>query len=191
MGPGTSLARTKVTRCLVGTPGITYKYLGLRMFVAPWKGEEASSYAKKIRKASKKLEKRAVKHGAKPRRCRFNLTLINRMAPDALNGGQSSSSNDLGVPVSVSWHADSSLQDYSTISVYVAEHAASESNFAKKPTKEKPQVGGGGGGGGEPWKLALRVVHHVEGPGMRAAAAAAAASSSSSSASSSNNVTSS
>ena len=126
MGPGTSLARTKVTRCLVGTPGITYKYLGLRMFAAPWKGEEASSYAKKIRKASKKLEKRAVKHGAKPRRCRFNLTLINRMAPDALNGGQSSSSsNDLGVPVSVSWHADSSLQDYSTISVYVAVHAAS------------------------------------------------------------------
>ena len=59
MGPGTSLARTKVTRCLVGTPGITYKYLGLRMFAAPWKGEEASSYAKKIRKASKKLEKRA------------------------------------------------------------------------------------------------------------------------------------
>ena len=29
----------------------------------------------------------------------------------------------------VSWHADSSLQDYSTISVYVAEHPAARQNF--------------------------------------------------------------
>ena len=35
MGPGTPLARTRVTRCLIGAPGITYKYLGLRMFAFP------------------------------------------------------------------------------------------------------------------------------------------------------------
>jgi hypothetical protein len=31
-GLNTRVARTFVTRCLVGEPGITYKYLGLRMF---------------------------------------------------------------------------------------------------------------------------------------------------------------
>ena len=36
MGPGTPLAVTKVTRTCVGDPGITYKYLGLRMFAHPW-----------------------------------------------------------------------------------------------------------------------------------------------------------
>ena len=39
MGPGTPLARTRVTRCLIGAPGITYKYLGLRMFALPWAGK--------------------------------------------------------------------------------------------------------------------------------------------------------
>ena len=30
------LTRTSVTRCLVGAPGSTYKYLGLRLFSHPW-----------------------------------------------------------------------------------------------------------------------------------------------------------
>ena len=41
MGPGTPIARTRVTRCLIGKRGITYKYLGLRMFAHPWSGPEA------------------------------------------------------------------------------------------------------------------------------------------------------
>ena len=36
MGLGTKLAPTFVTRTLVGENGITYKYLGLRMFAHPW-----------------------------------------------------------------------------------------------------------------------------------------------------------
>jgi len=35
-GLGTKLAKTLVTRCLVGDAGVTYKYLGLRMFSIPW-----------------------------------------------------------------------------------------------------------------------------------------------------------
>jgi hypothetical protein len=36
MGLGTKVAKTFVSRCLVGEPGCTYKYLGLRMFSYPW-----------------------------------------------------------------------------------------------------------------------------------------------------------
>ena len=58
MGPGTALARTRVTRCLIGKPGSTYKYLGLRMFAHPWSGDEVSEACAALRKLSKKLEKR-------------------------------------------------------------------------------------------------------------------------------------
>jgi hypothetical protein len=36
LGLGTKLAPTFVRRTLVGENGITYKYLGLRMFAHPW-----------------------------------------------------------------------------------------------------------------------------------------------------------
>ena len=45
MGPRTRCARTFVTRCLVGEPGITYKYLGTRMFAHPWCGDHVASRA--------------------------------------------------------------------------------------------------------------------------------------------------
>ena len=35
-GLNTKLAKTLVSRCLVGDAGITYKYLGIRMFSIPW-----------------------------------------------------------------------------------------------------------------------------------------------------------
>lgn len=50
--------------------------------------------------------------------CAFNLTLINDMDPDRPSAGLREEPNyDMGL-VSVSWHADSSLQQNSTISVY-------------------------------------------------------------------------
>ena len=63
--------------------------------------------------------------------------------------------------VSVSWHADSSLQDYSTISVYVAEHDAGQSNFDAASSAPNPPRA-------QPWHVALRLVRDVEGPTMRA-----------------------
>ena len=41
MGLGTNCSKTFVTRTLVGEPGITYKYLGLREFAHPWNPNEA------------------------------------------------------------------------------------------------------------------------------------------------------
>ena len=38
---GSILSRTFVQRCLVGEPGITYKYLGLRLFAHAWSGSNA------------------------------------------------------------------------------------------------------------------------------------------------------
>ena len=35
-GLGTKIAKTLVTRCLVGDEGITYKYLGLRLLSIPY-----------------------------------------------------------------------------------------------------------------------------------------------------------
>ena len=126
MGPGTPLARTRVTRCLVGKPGITYKYLGLRMFAFPWSGEGAQPAYKKLCKVSQKLEGRATKHGADPAQCGFNLTLVNRMRPEDPAHAKQEKVFNMGA-VAVSWHADSSLQDHSTISVYVAEHSVDKS----------------------------------------------------------------
>ena len=84
-GLGSKLAKTYVTRCLVGEAGTTYKYLGLRMFSYPWNPNEigSSEYTVKIgdlnktlidktRNLLKDLKRESV--GS----CEYNLTLINR-----------------------------------------------------------------------------------------------------------------
>ena len=55
MGAGTRLAKTRVTRCLIGVPGITYFYLGLRMFAHPWSGKGASAACKAMGELSSEL----------------------------------------------------------------------------------------------------------------------------------------
>lgn len=83
-GLGTKTAMTYVTRCVVGDPGTTYKYLGLRMFSIPWtKGSVGSSDSSveigrlnqmMISKSEELLAKRGKDCGS----CQYNLTLINR-----------------------------------------------------------------------------------------------------------------
>ena len=163
MGPGTALARTRVTRCLIGKPGSTYKYLGLRMFAHPWSGDEASEACKELRKLSKKLEDRAVTQGgARDGTSCFNLVLLNRMAPEELRAAKREKVYGMG-PLSVAWHADSSLQDFTAISVYVAHHPASQRTFDSPAPAPQPS-----GAPERAWRVALRVVHDVEGPTMRA-----------------------
>ena len=163
MGPGTPLARTRVTRCVIGEPGITYKYLGLRMFAYPWRGDSATEPLLTLRKLSRKLTKRAEKNGgADAARSEFNIVLLNRMAPEDEEEGKPEKVFGMGA-VSVSWHADSSLQDFSTISVYVAEHDAGLDNFPDAPLDTGPAAPRK-----QPWQVALRVVRDVEGPTMRA-----------------------
>lgn len=83
-GLGTKTAKTFVTRCLVGDPGTTYKYLGLRMFSIPWdENESPSKYAVAVGRFNKEMiahSTELLKSSNKPKvgACNYNLTLINR-----------------------------------------------------------------------------------------------------------------
>lgn len=131
LGLGTALARTHVRRCLVGEPGTTYKYLGLRMFAHPWRDVPASyecaDALRGVKTLDEALRKRCRAFGA--RNCEFTVALVNCMdASDAKQG------------TAVSWHADSCLEDGSTIAVYAT---------------------------GEDWRLGVRVRRDSQGPGRR------------------------
>ena len=137
------------TRCLVGEAGITYKYLGLRMFAHPWDAtadDTRPSFAT-VGRLNTTLIKRsvAILRGTARQEvgsCQYNLTLINRCFP----------SDEIKLKLeplfekdkaTVSWHADSSLEHYSSIAVYHATQA---------------------GDGDDSWRIALRVLPHAEGP---------------------------
>lgn len=148
-GLGTKVARTFVSRCLVGEPGSTYKYLGLRMFAHPWTAsvDGSSDVFTAIGELNEVMRQRARKLcGALGRpatgSCDFNLTLINRCFPEAdiKLKKEPLFEKDL---CSVSWHADSSLEHYSTIGCY---------HYHRLDANAKP------------WRVALRVVPNAEGP---------------------------
>ena len=58
LGLGTKLAKTYVERILVGQPGITYKYLGSRMFAYPWdyQSQSSTNYTVQIKKMNDALK---------------------------------------------------------------------------------------------------------------------------------------
>ena len=213
MGPGTPLAVTKVTRTCVGDPGITYKYLGLRMFSHPWTDEAAptdsassavSNAYTLLRRQNEALDERSqrcLEREGKGGSTHFSLTLINRMDPTGLKPDLKDEPEFGMGKVSVSWHADSSLVHESTIAVYCVHRGDNgawllplESNEETKKRKlreekeakkaaaaaarKKHKVEGGqaqpgatGGSGlakDKAWRVALRVVHDIEGPNSRA-----------------------
>ena len=89
-GLGTKIARTFVTRCLVGEPGITYKYLGLRMFAYPWDGSDVIPSFAAIGQLNQALSKRSTVLLGNLKKeevgsCAYNLTLINRCFPKDSN----------------------------------------------------------------------------------------------------------
>jgi alpha-ketoglutarate-dependent dioxygenase FTO len=160
-GLGTKCAKTYVTRCLLGASGTTYKYLGLRMFAYPWDLASGSGDNPVVAKAvetvgamNQSLTERSQHHlshlsakrqarGDDPCRGRagFDIALINRME----NSSNLKQEPSLGEgKCSVSWHADSSLEHYSTIAVY--------------HTLDQPPTADGA------WSVALRVAPHSEGP---------------------------
>lgn len=84
-GLNTKIAKTYVSRCVVGEPGMTYKYLGLRLFAYPWAAGElgATQETTEIGRLNQMLIdrtsallKQKVSHDAGS--CQYNLTLINR-----------------------------------------------------------------------------------------------------------------
>jgi alpha-ketoglutarate-dependent dioxygenase FTO len=141
-GLGTPCAKTYVTRCLVGEPGTTYKYLGLRMFASSWNNNNNN---KKERTTTTSTQEKnesqdplQIMYQLKQvlrQRSRHYLDELQRQRQDALLRGR----NDFDICLvnrmeyssrlkleptmqqhrcAVSWHADSSLEHYSTIAVY-------------------------------------------------------------------------
>mmetsp|Transcript_2131 Transcript_2131/g.3059 ORF Transcript_2131/g.3059 Transcript_2131/m.3059 type:complete len:523 (+) Transcript_2131:140-1708(+) len=162
---GQRVSQTFVRRCLIGNPGSTYKYLGLRLFSHPWslhsehdnvKMEQVESlvelgYSTRHAEAltqmghlnkilMEKTEKQLDVHvPAETLRgsSDYSLTLVNRMEPTTVKHNLKKDPI-LHYKASVSWHKDSGLQDFSSIAVY---HT----------------ILGGTINEGVPWRVALRV----------------------------------
>ncbi|CAK4082188.1 unnamed protein product [Aphanomyces euteiches] len=146
MAGGKHLSRTFVRRTLVGDYGITYKYLGLRIFAHVWDKPHCAPVFKSLYQLNQRMIER-TKRSMKPTPplCDYNLTLINYMEPDnPMLGLKADPTYDMG-KVSVSWHADSSLQDYSSIGVY---HSLLGNKKKKAPCD---------------WRIAMRLSPEVPG----------------------------
>lgn len=152
LGINTPLATTKVKRCLVGVPGTTYKYLGLRMFALPFCDDDEPFRLLKVcnnkmkEKTRKLLQSRGTQGGAD-----YDILLINKCfsssSPEQVKlKPEPIFKEDLA---SVSWHADSMLQPFSSIGVY---------NYVDEASK---------GHGGEDWRIGLRVTENIEGPSKK------------------------
>jgi alpha-ketoglutarate-dependent dioxygenase FTO len=180
-GLGTKVAKTFVTRCLVGDPGITYKYLGLRMFGHPWtEGEVGATQAtidvgKRNQDLIQHTEKLLKESGREEvGSCQYNLTLINRCFPDGCDKVVLKEEPLFKKEkCTVSWHADSSLDHYSTIGVY---HCTKEREVGSGPVSVKPQkfndkkhkangtIPSAASANSGLWELSMRLHFNAEGP---------------------------
>lgn len=138
-GLGGKCVPTIVKRCLMGDPGATYKYLGLRMFALPW------SKVPEVDHLNRYLEERTLHHlignNTPSSNHKYHVTLINQMNPRYHRPEPMFQEQ-----CSVSWHADSSLDHFSTIAVY---QTISQDNK---------------GDDFKDWEVALRVTRDAQGP---------------------------
>ena len=177
-GLGTKCAKTYVTRCLLGERGTTYKYLGLRMFSHPWDASDSDVSDESLLDALRTIaqlnntltdrsethlsaldEKRRDRGVSQPTikgRAKFDISLINRMVTSEDLKPEPMTSKGR---CTVSWHADSCLEHYSTIGVYHTLFEDSVDGNDDGGCKKKPSLDGSG------WSVALRVAHDSEGPG--------------------------
>jgi len=136
------MTKTSVTRTLVGNPGSTYKYLGLRLFSHPWSdvdergerqtlrdlgySEDIASALLTIGRINTELVDRTntlLKRHVEPFQpvilpANFSLTLINKMEPSSTKKDLKRETLLGGRKISVGWHRDSGLKDFSSICVY-------------------------------------------------------------------------
>jgi alpha-ketoglutarate-dependent dioxygenase FTO len=191
MPGGKRCTRTVVSRTLVGEPGSTYRYLGLRLFSHPWRDVDdagdatttrttttgagggggtlrdlgyspgvasallsmGNANASLITRTSDVLDSHVshnrVGPGGMVGSAEYNLTLVNKMEPDAAGTKRD---HDYGMgKVSVGWHRDSGLQDFSSIAVYQTltttnSRAASKSKKTGKTTTPSPKMTHGDNG---------------------------------------------
>lgn len=186
-GLGTRCAKTYVTRCLLGDEGTTYKYLGLRMFAHPWSVKPTSRQGlgslddalTEISKLNGKLTERTKHHlndlemKRKGRlgfhngeshvsgRAKFDVALINRMVNSPDLKLEPTKKKD---KCSVSWHADSSLEHYSSIGVYQTIISDNEKKDSKNELVDEVQKQKRENEFAKRWSIAMRVAHDSEGP---------------------------
>ena len=169
-GLGTKVTRTYVTRCLVGCAGITYKYLGLRMFAFPWIPGEigCTDELAEIGRLNAVLADRTLSILQDSKKTepygshRYNLTLINRCFADDGSSQVVLKEEPLfgNDRITVSWHADSSLQHYSSIAVYHFTNAKSNGNGKSEGRGQQDCDED------QSWRIALKVSPNAEGPGV-------------------------
>jgi hypothetical protein len=163
-GLGTPCAPTYVTRCLLGDAGSSYKYLGLRMFAHEWPSAMAQLRHHVTTRTAHHLSSLSRSRPVQGRAC-YDVCLVNCMSRSSGGGAASNfkvdattASTTAAPPLrtTVSWHADSSLQHFSTIAVYhtiVPGDDDDNDNERKVTTTAQHE-----------WSVALRVAHHSEGP---------------------------
>ena len=175
------LTRTSVTRTLIGAPGSTYKYLGLRLFSHPWVDVDEDGNAKnmsnkvgstlrdlgyplkttnsliKMGRANKflieeshKLLDEFVSPNVEPiglvGSADYNLTLVNKMDSTTKKRDlKKESAYGMG-KVSVGWHRDSGLKDFSSIAVYQTLQSTSTSKIRDEWGVALRAMDGGAGG---------------------------------------------
>ena len=102
---------------------VSLKYLGLRLFAHDWGPNQVNPVFQKVYELNQAMiarTKAAEKSCTNQQgNCDYNLTLINYMEPINTHtlGLKDDVSYGMG-KVSVSWHSDSALQDFSSIGVY-------------------------------------------------------------------------
>jgi FTO catalytic domain/FTO C-terminal domain len=189
-GLGTPCAPTYVTRCLVGDYGTTYKYLGLRMFSHCWdkdgSSESCLDILRNLRDGASRRTTNHLDNLARKRNVgrdtlgsnKFDICLVNRMDPNVSNLKPITNTSipepngtkpikvttvkHVEHPCTVSWHADSSLEHYSTIAVYQC--LIPQENGRKVRTSDGCSESSTDSEDGGGWAVALRVVPHAEGP---------------------------
>ncbi len=178
-GLGTACSPTYVTRCLMGDPGTTYKYLGLRMFAHPWntpirdikdhlssrvtnhhlpqlyryrQSTTATTLSDDNNYTSTTATTKSIPYQPSPKGKCFDICLINRMT---MNKKLKTEPLDEENKTTVSWHADSSLEHYSAIAVY--------QTIVRSTAPGKDPLVTSDGSDHE-WSIGLRVSPNVEGP---------------------------
>ena len=138
LGLNTPLARTMVKRVLLGAEGMTYRYLGVRMFSIP--------FGKELKMCNTCLTKRTRELMNSEKGEEYNVVLVNQCLPpsEEVKLKFEPTFKDQKVPQSISWHADSMLKHFSSIACY-----------HWQPKEDE---------GDEPWRIGLRVEPHSEGP---------------------------
>eukprot|EP00873_Tetraselmis_striata_P039668 jgi/Tetstr1/459932/TSEL_005271.t1 len=151
---GKAVSSTFCERTLLGNAGMTYHYQRLRIFAYPWgQHTEPGSPFRALRRLNEAMVVRTntlldQQSGLIHRgRADYNITLINKMAAPADCAVPLKDEALYGMgPTSVSWHADSSLEDWSSIAVW-------------QTTDNAPDA--------TDWHVAVRVAHDEATPALR------------------------